>query len=271
MPPSLPGFTREFSGREAACIGVFGGAGSGKTRLCATATEWAEQRGKVPGWLVCDRKTRKTVRDTCQELGLPLPYINDKDFVSQSDALRIATLDRDADKDNTEIRKIYTTAFRAVLDAAVQLGRAADVDPIILETGTQIWDWISYSHFGRKQDVGRSRVWGPPKQDWTDLMDGLSHKTLIITLWERDEYKGDNRTGFTKPDGPPHLPYTVTTLVRMNYDRDRKLKSDETYVDRFSLDVVESQDNAGLAGTQGVLTGAAISYSNLMAMLRPEE
>jgi|WetSurMetagenome_2_1015567.scaffolds.fasta_scaffold10394_9 hypothetical protein len=263
------GFSRDFSGREAPCIGVFGAAGSGKTRLCASAGEWAKANGTTPGWLVCDRKTRKTVRDTCLELSLPLPFINAEDFVTQREAMDVAVLDRD--KDDQKIMEIYAKVYGRFLKAAVELAGAPKIDPVIIETGTQLWDYISYAHFGRKQGVGKSRVWGPVKQDWTDLFDALSRKTTLITFWERDEYKGDNRTGFTKPDGPPHLGYTATTLVRVTYDRDRRLKDNETYVDRFGLDVVESQDNVGYAGANDVLTGAAINYETLMMLLQPGE
>lgn len=275
MPPSKPstpsGFSRDFSGREAPCIGLFGAESTGKTRLCATAGEYAAERGKIPGWLVCDRKTRKTVRETCEALGLDLPFINEKDFIDQTRALEIAALDREKDADNAKIQAIYTEVYRKVITAAVALGADPQVDPIIIETGTQVWDWISFSHFGKKQGVGKSRVWGPPKQDWTDLMDGLSHKTLILTFWERDAYKGDDRLNFTKPDGPPHLGYCTTTLVRMNFDQKKKLTPSESYVDRFSLDIYESQDNVGLAGVNEVLTGESITYANLMAQLRPED
>lgn len=264
------GFDRDFSGREAPAIGIFGGEGTGKTRLCATAIEYAAERGQVPGFLVCDRKTRKTVRETCEALGLELPFINKTDFISQDKALEIAQLDRESDKDNATVQKIYTEVFRKLVSAAVELGRRDDIDPIVLETGSQVWDWISYSHFGRKQGVGKSRVWGPPKQDMTDLMDGLAHKTLICTFWERDAYKGEDRLNFTKPDGPPHLGYLMTSLVRLTFDQKMKLASDQSYIDRFGLDIYESQDNVGLAGVNDVLRGDSITYSNLMALLRPE-
>lgn len=274
-PQSLPaGFSSSeatWGGRTAPAIGIFGIEGSGKTRLCATATEYAQERGQVPGWLVCDRKTRKTVREVHQELGLLLPAMNSDDFISQAQALEIAGLNREEDKDNAKIQKIYTEVFKRLVDAAVRLGQTDHISPIVFETGTQVWDWISYAHFGRKQGVGKSRVWGPPKQDWSDLVDALSHKTLIMSFWEKDAYAGEERAGFTKPDGPPHLGYTTTTLVRLTFDRKKKLGKEETHIDRFGLDVFESQDNVALAGTNGVLSGGAISYSNLMALLRPEE
>lgn len=275
MPPSKPstpaGFVRDFSGREAPAIGVFGAEGSGKTRFCATASVYAAERGQVPGWLVCDRKTRKTVREVHAELGLEVPFIQDKDFIDQTQALEIAKLDRESEADNVKIQRIYTEVCRGVVNAAVELGKHKDINPIVFETGVQVWDWISYSHFGRKQGVGKSRVWGPPKQDWTDLMDALSHKTLLLTFWEKDAYKGDDRAGWTKPDGPPHLGYTTTTLVRLNFDQKKKLAKEESHIDRFSLDIYESQDNVGLAGVNGVLSGENITYGNLMAQLRPEE
>ncbi len=269
--PSTPsGFSRDFSGREAPAIGIFGAEGTGKTRLCATAGQYAAERDQIPGWLVCDRKTRKTVRETCESLGLDLPYINSKDFISQNEALEIAQLDRETDTDNAKIQKIYTGVVRELIKSAIELGRNPVINPIVLETGSQIWDWISYSHFGRKQGVGKSRVWGPPKQTWTDLVDGLSHKTLLITFWERDAYKGDDRLNFTKPDGPPHIGYCTTSLVRLTCDQKMKLKDDQTYIDRFGCDIYESQDNVGLAGVNDILRGESITYENLMALLSPE-
>ena len=262
------GFTRDFSGREAICLGVFGAEGTGKTRFCSTASEWAQENGKTPGWIVCDRKTRKTVRDVCREMEYPLPLINEADFITQSEALAIASTDRE--KDDEKIKKIYSDVYSRLISAVKTLADDKTVEPVILETGSQLWDWISFAHFGRKQGVGKGRVWGPPKQDWTDLLDALSHKSTIITFWERDEYKGDERLGTTKPDGPPHTGYTTTSIVRMNQDRRMKLKDDQSYVDRFSLDVYESQDNKGLESVDAVLTGADITYKNLIERLRPE-
>ncbi len=261
----LSSFSRDASGREAACIAAFGPEGSGKSRLFTTAGIYAATRGKVPGWIICDRKTRKTLRDVCAELGMEIPYINKEDFVSQSDGLALAT-----NNDETVVKKIYTEAIKKVINAAVELGGNDSIEPIIFDSGTQLWDWIAFSHFGKKQEVGRARVWGPPKQDWTDLLDSLSHKTVLITLRSKDEWRNDNRTGVQTWDGPPHLGYTTTTVVRLSQS-DRKLKDDETFIDRFSLDVVESQDNKGIESVNGILSGPDIDFTNLMSLLRPEE
>lgn len=259
-----PGFTRDFSRRECPCIGVFGPQGSGKTRLAATAGEWAAMHDKTPGWIVCDRKTRKTARETCEALGLDLPLINEQDFVTQQEALKLAV-----NTDVEEVKKIYTGAIKKLIDAVVTLGSTPYVDPIVIDSGTQLWDWIAFSHFGRKQDVGKSRVWGPPKQDWTDLLDAVQHKNVLITFHSRDEYRNDNKTGNSTWDGPPHLGYTTTSVVRVT-ESNRKLQPHESYVDRFSLDVVESQDNKAQAGMDGVLAGEEITFMNLLMLLRPE-
>lgn len=268
--PGLPaGFSRDFSGREASCLGVFGSEGTGKTRFAATAHEWAAARGMTPAWLVADRKTRATVRQVCSENGWDLPLINQEDFLSPKEAMAVASLDRETEHE--KIAKIFQGVYAKFVKAAATLGEAKDVGPIIFETGSQLWDWISYAHFGRKQGVGKSRVWGPPKQDWSDLLDSLAHKPVIITLWGKDEYRGEERTGKTKPDGPPHIGYTTTSVVRLNADRMRKLKPDETYVDRFTLDVYESQEQKGLESVEDLLKGTDITYTRLMQMLRPED
>jgi len=260
---NIPGFTRSIDRPDHGCFGIFGGEGSGKTRLCATATEWADARSKIPGWIVCDRKTRKTVRDYHEEVGLQIPYMNDTDFVTQKQALQLAT-----NTNFDEVKKVYEDVTKRLFDSVVALAGRQEVEPIVMDSGTQIWDWIGYSHFGRKQEVGKSRVWGPPKQDWTDLIDSLNHKLVLVTMKAKDEYRNDNRTGRTVWDGPPHLGYCTTSIVRCVFDAHKEA---DYYWDKFSLDVVESQDNVGQAGVNGVLEGQAITLENLMAVLRPGE
>lgn len=266
-------FGREITGRETPCIGIYGAQGTGKTRLCVTASEWAEERGTVPGWLICDRKTRNTMREVCKELKVTPPLHNQEDFVDRRHALTLATSD-----DIPFVMKAYSAAYQRFLNGAIALADNHQVNPIIVDSGSQLWDWIAFAHFGRKQDVGRARQWGPPKQDWSDLFDALSDKLVLITLKSKDEWKNDNRTGRETWDGPPHLGFTTTTVVRLNIDSKRKLRAEEdengpaeTFVDRFTLDVVESQDRKDLEGQDGVLAGSAITLSTLMAFLRPND
>lgn len=259
---TIKGFTNDFSGREGIALGIFGGEGAGKTHLGATATPWAMRRNKIPAWLVFDRKTRQTVRKVHEENGWPLPLINMEDFISPKSAIAIARKDRESEA--KEIMKEYNDAYKRVLDVVGPLVESTKVDPIIIETGTALYDMIAFAHFGTKQGVGRDRVWGPPKQDWTDLMDLLSSKSLIISFWEKDEFKADTRTGRTKPDGPNHLGYTLTTLVRLNHNR-----RDPNLL--FTLDIVQSQDNTGLESQDAILTNDDITFSNLMDRLRPED
>lgn len=254
---SIPGFTQDLGAPDEAVWGIFGTEGSGKTYLCATAGEWSASRGEIPGWIVCDRKTRKTVRDTCDMLKIPRPFINEKDFVTQAEALTLA-----ANDDVAACQKIYTIAQRKLIEATIKLGETRDINPIVIDSGTQLWDWIAYAHFGKKQEVGRSRVWGPPKQDWTDLVNALSHKTLLITLRAKDEYKNDAKTGRYTWDGPVHLGYNSTSVLRM------RQTTDDDGVKSFALDVVESQDNKALEGQDGLLTGDDINFTTIYEMLR---
>jgi hypothetical protein len=263
MQSNIPGFSRDIIKPDAGCFAIFGGEGSGKTRLCSTATEWADARGKIPGWIICDRKSRKTIKDVHAELGLTLPFMNPDDFVTQKQAMALAV--------NTNydvVKREYEDVVKRLFDSVVTLAARPDVEPIILDSGSTIWDWIAYSHFGRKQEVGKSRVWGPPKSDFTDLMDAVSNKLCLITFKGKDEYRNDSRTGRLTIDGPPHTGYCVTSVIRCNFNPHKQV---DYYWDKFSLDVVESQDNVGLAGVDSVLGGQDITIENLMAQLRPGE
>lgn len=260
-------FGRDISGREAPCIGIYGGQGSGKTRLCVTAGEWAEQQGTTPGWLVCDRKTRNTMKEVCKEFGYQPPVHNQGDFVDRRDALKLAV-----SEDLAFVMKAYSDAYQRFLAGAMMLLDDPGINPIIVDSGSQLWDWIAFAHFGRKQDVGRARMWGPPKQDWTDLFDALAEKTTLVTLKNKDEWKKDERTGRDTWDGPPHLGFTTTTVVGLKLSNKKpKVDEGETFVDRFTLDVIESQDRKDLEGQDAVLSGGAITFSMLMALLRPED
>lgn len=265
-------FVSNFSGREAMALGVFGGEGSGKTRLLSTATAWARERGKIPAWIVFDRKTRATVRQIHQDNGWELPVMNSDDYISRSEALKIAQKDREDAKQNAEIQVVYSTVVKKVMQSLEELVDTK-YEPIILETGTAIWDIISFSHHGKKTNVGMARNWGGPKQDWTDLVDFLSDRTFISTFWEKPDYKDDKPTGKTKPDGPTHLGYTLTSIVRMNCNRNPKTRlvgGIEVTEPHYSLDLYESQENKGLEGTEALLTEDEITFSNLMDLLKPE-
>jgi hypothetical protein len=261
MPRQLPeGFSADFSRREKPCIGIFAPGYSGKTRLCATASAWAAQRDKIPGWLIMDRKSRQTIEEVTRELDLPIPAMNKEPFISHAEALSLAN----SDEEETT-KKAYTAAFDRVTAAVISLSKSYSVEPIIIDSGTELWDWIGYARLGRREGV-KARYWGPAKRDWKDLFDAISHKTVLITFWARDEWRDDKKTGKTMIDGPPHLNYTTTSLVRL-----RKEDKPRDGSDRYQLDIVESLDNKALEGAEGVLQGEMITFENLMNLLRPED
>lgn len=254
------GFDRTFSMQEKPCIGIFGPGYNGKTRLCATAGEWAAAQGTTPGWLVLDRKTRQTVKAICDEMGIDPPLMNSKDFISAGDALKLANSD---DEDVT--KKAYGSAFDRVTEAASALAVLDYIDPIIVDSGTELWDWIGYARLGRREGK-LARYWGPSKRDWKDFFEALKHKTVLITFWARAEFKNDKATDRTIVDGPPMVEYTTTSLVRLR--KDEKAKTDDT---KYQLDLVQSIDNKALELTDGLLTGESITFANLMSLLKPEE
>ena len=114
MNTNIPGFTQTINQPDNGCIGIFGGEGSGKTRLCATATMWALERDLVPGWIICDRKTRKTVKDYHSEMGLDLPFMNANEFLTQQQAVGLAT-----NTNFDEVKKTYETVTTSLFKAVV--------------------------------------------------------------------------------------------------------------------------------------------------------
>jgi len=278
-PISLPGFSRSRSKREQPAIAIFGPESTGKTALCVSAGLWAKEHGTTPGWLITERKTEKTIEDRSRELDLEMPLISEP-FIKPEEASQIIRLDRwirGKDENGKEIlnadpkiMEIYSTITARFFDAAALLAKEPGIEPIIIDSGTNIYNWISYSHNGRKQSIGIRTKWGPPQSDWEDLLTGLQHKLTIVTFRSQDEWKGKEPTGRIIPDGPRTLGYTVTSQIRLGYDKDKHLRADESFIDRFSLDVWESQDNKGVAGVNNILKGEQITFMNLLSLLRPE-
>lgn len=283
---TLPGFSRGFTKREQPAIAIFGPESTGKTALSVNAGLWAREHGTTPGWLITERKTKKTVEDRCSELDLEIPLISDP-FILPEEASQIIRLDRwihtkedgkDVLNSDPKIMEIYSKITERFFNAAAVLAKEDSINPIIIDSGTNIYNWISYSHNGRKQGVGMRTKWGPPQSDWEDLLTGLQHKLTLITFRSQDEWVGKETTGRLIPDGPRTLGYTVTSQVRLAFDKHRGLrppnpdKNDpgESFIDRFSLDVWESQDNKGVAGVNGILKGQQITFANLLSLLRPE-
>lgn len=283
-----PGFTRTVTRRDKPAIALFGAESTGKTALAVSAGIWAKEHGTTPGWLINDRKTEKIIEERSCELGLEPPLMNAEPFIKPEEAALIIKLDRwiDAKNENGKdiviadpgIMKTYAAIVQRFMNSASALAENPEINPVIIDSGTIAYNWIAYSHNGKKQAVGQQTRWGPVQSDFKDLMDGLRHKTLLITFWEADEWKGGKATGFTKPDGPKNLGHSVTSIIRLNYDKHKSLRPPnpdrddpgESYIDRFSLDVWESQDNKGISGVNSILKGSQISFINLLSLLRPE-
>lgn len=266
----IPGFSNSIHTIEKPNIAVFAKAFGGKTRFCATAGAWAADRGKVPGWLIMDRKTRQTIKETCKSLGLPIPYYNEQDFISSSDAVKLARLDGTKAEDEPKVKEAYSAAIDKVMELGMRLVEQSRIEPIIIDSGTELWDYCGYSRLGRREGK-LGRYWGPAKRDWKDFFDALKSKTVLVTLWARYEWKKDasgneKQSDTLLPDGPPNLDYTVTTLVRLRFDEKKK-----DVEDKYKLDIVDSIDNNAISGVDGVLSGEDITFEGLMELLNVEE
>lgn len=276
----ITGFTRSVR-RTCPAIALFGLESTGKTALAVSAGVWAEDNGTTPGWIITDRKTPNTIAERCAALKLPLPYMSDS-FVKPDEAAEIIRADRwDLEGSAKKIMAVYTAIIERVLNAAAQLASAPEIDPVVIDVGTTVYDWMTYSYNAKKQDVGQQLKWGPPQLCWKDLCDGLEHKTVLITLWAREQWLAGKSTGLYIPDGPKTLGYTVTTQVRAVKDKHRKLRKlgdslpdggiweedDEDESARFSLDIWESQENSAVAGQTNVLSGKDVNFTSLMRLL----
>lgn len=257
---SIPlGFTDDTSPDGKPCVGIVGLESVGKTRLAALAPD-------PQGWIVTDRKTRDTVDAIKAEFGKTI-IMNKEDYVGQKDALVMAV-----SEDHNKAIKLYTEVQKRITDQAMQLASHPDIQTIVIDSGSTLCDYITFSHFGRKTGVGMARNWGPPKQDLKDLLAALKYKTLVLTLRAKEVWKDDKPTGKYSWEGLTNLGYEMNVVV--NLRGDRKLRTvdgeKEPWQNRFALSVMQCQFNKATEDVPELLVGSDIDWENLASQCFPQ-
>lgn len=256
---SIPGFDRVEPSTGFA-LAVFGPDGSGKTRLIAQAQAEAYMDDMETGVIVLDAKTRDTLKQECESLGVPMPLTNKKDYVTPQDAMRMAL-----NEDPKEVMKFYTSVIKRITDDAMALADHKQIMTVSIDPFTELYDYMFFEHFGRKNQIpalSRTAV----NQEAIDLLKAIRHKNLILThrqgeIWA-DKGQRDKEgkvvkepTGRMKLQGYNDIGYQVSAIVQMKADPRQQAP------DKFSVDVVKAQLAAGLEGEKDWLSGEEITWS----------
>lgn len=260
----IEGFTSDLTPDDRPCISVFGPEGSGKTRLAATAED-------PIGLLALDKKSKRTFEQIAAKLGKKV-VVNSEDFLNVKDLTKLSMLDSAVEAQAREIKAYYTAAVQKVFERAAQLAEHAGIKSIVLDTASQLWDWILFSHFGRRNQIETFQR-GAPNQDMIDFINACKCKNLILIHRATDEWKATGEvdkngkpkqapSGKMKSDGFTKIGYFVTAVVEL------KLKPTAGDADeKFQIKLVNCQTNQLICGQsleEYGLVGDGICWDRLL-------
>lgn len=232
--------------------GVFGKAGSGKSRLLCTMP------GKT-GVIPLDRKTRRTLERVAVEMALPKGKIvmPKEDFIRVINPMKLIMMEPDAQM------KFYRDHFNKVKDAIWTLAEDAKVESIGIDTGSQMAEDCLFANYGRDSKI-YPRDRGAFNSELKQLFASISHKQVLVTHESRAIWKNDKPTDNSEWVGWSKLDYNTNVIVELTGPPDTK-KLDH----QFGLTIRLSQDRPDLIG-ETILTDELISWEMLATYLYPE-
>ncbi len=233
-------------------IGVFGRAGTGKTRLMATA----------PGLAVIplQRKTRPTVEQVMKEL-YPNRKIfwpkNSNEFYKYQNPMAMSMMNLE------ESKAFYRDLVDKVKSGCWSLLEHKEVKTIGIDSGYTLYQMIVAAHYGRSSRFSAEKVaWEPPNTEMRTFLESLQTKHVVLTTESKEAYQGKNGLGYDDPAGYKQIGYESNALVETHFSVEHG----------FWIDIRMCQDRAELQGELGqkLLIANMIEFKYLANALRPD-
>lgn len=273
---NVPGFTSDTKPNTKPAIVVFGSENTGTTRFGTTAP--CDQG--VIGWLAIDRNSKITVEEQKEKNGLPI-LINKEPLLSHDESMLMAL------EDNPEkVKECYKKVIERVFNQTIALAKHPDVESIVIDRASQVFDFILFSHFGRRNQI-ESFQRGASNQDMIDLITGLGHKNLVlcakateiwadtgetITKGSRAGEKKQAPTGKFKPDGFSQISRFVTAVIELTNKKGKLTGDDdeEKLKEKFRAKVITCKRSVLMEGRDLYdygISGEEITWDNVMMLL----
>lgn len=272
----IDGFTTNTTPDDKPAICVFGEENVGKTRFACTAPA---EEGMI-GYLALDKNAKRTVDNFKKENNLNHVLVNEEPFLTDVEAMRVAVLDSGVKDQREEIQKLYTGVIKKVIEAIGRLASSKGIESVVIDTGSQLFDWILFSHFGRRNQI-ESYQRGPANQDMIDIVNALRTKNLVIInknaeIWkdtgeiDKEGRKKQAPTGKFKPDGFGKIGGLMTAVLELSAKRIKV----NSFNEKYRLKVVTCKGDTMLEGQDlgeeyGV-KGEEIMWENVMRVIKVE-
>lgn len=235
-------------------VGVFGRAGTGKTRLMATAPGL----GVVP--------LQRKVRPTCEQVLRDL-YPNRKiywpkhqdEFYRYKNPMEMALINQDRDQSIA----FYRALVNRIKDAYWSMLDIKDIQTLGIDSGKVLYDLIVAAHYGRTSRFSAEKTaWEPPNTEMRTFLESLQTKHIIFTTEAKEAYLKKEALGWDEPAGYKAIGYEANVLLETRFDVESG----------FWWDVKMCQDRASLMGPEGqkFLMGDTCEFKYLAYQLRPD-
>ena len=212
--------------RPAVC--VFGAENSGTTRFGMTLPH---SEGYI-GCLAVDGNSKITIEEFKDKWKLPL-LVNSKPFITHAEAIGLAS-----NEDPEKVKKVYSDVMKRVTDQTMLLVANPNIESILVDRISQIWDYILFSHFGRKNQIDSMTQRPLANQDMIDFINALRAKNLVLACKASEVYqptgevdkmgrKKSEGTGKFKPDGFSKIGQFVTATIELTTSKKKLVSGDE--------------------------------------------
>jgi hypothetical protein len=175
---NIPGCTTKLIPDDKPALSLYGLEGTGKTRLAATAP-------KPIGLLPLDEKSKRTFIRIGEEMGYDDGWVitPTEPFIPDSSLRTLAM-----SENTNDVTKTYKDAISRAYDVAGAFVANPDIRTIVMDTCSQFFDWILFSHFGRRTQI-KPTTRGAANQDMIDFVNMCRTKNLVLIHRAKEIWK----------------------------------------------------------------------------------
>lgn len=268
----IEGFTYDSTPENKPAICVFGEENVGKSRFGCTAPH----EDGVIGWLALDKNSKGAVDDYKKATGADYIMVNSVPFLSHKEAIKVALLDNP-----DETKKIYKEVVSRLFDRATDLAGHKSIESIVIDDGSQFFDYLLFSHFGRRNQI-ESYQRGGVNNDFIDFLNAMGSKNLVMVcrgaeIWadtgqvDKQGKKIQAPTGRLKPEGFGKIGKFMTATLELTAKRKKPSSQDskEALEEKYRVKVVTCKGNTLLEGqdlAEYGVSGQNITWENILAV-----